>query len=173
MTKSREMVLIGGTVKLLRERHSWAGETHIQKTAFVSKVLKGVPFESEFVLYKHGPFSFEMSTSLVHMRTRGLLSISQNPGYGPSFDVNEPLWKALDRTASQYFEQYEADLAAVCDVLATKNVAWLERVATATYLNSLRPNASVEERTNELVQLKPHIPYALARDAFDEVASIS
>lgn len=172
MTTSREMVLIGGTVKLLREGLSWAGETHIQKTAYVAKTLKRVPFESEFVLYKHGPFSFEMSTSLVHMRTRGLLSISQNPGYGPSFDVAEPLWKALDRSASNYFEKYEADIASISAVFASKNVAWLERVATAVYLNSLRPTSSVEDRAAELVQLKPHIPYALAMDAFTQVESI-
>jgi uncharacterized protein YwgA len=170
MTTSREMVLIGGVVKLLRDRNSWAGETHVQKAAFVAKQMKHVPFESEFVLYKHGPFSFEMSTSLVHMRTRNLLKTLQNPGFGPTLEVNEALWRALDRSAGDYFEQFEDDVSDVCDLLATKNVASLERFATAVYLNSTMPNTSVEERASKLVELKPHIPSDLARAAFDEVA---
>lgn len=172
MTTSREIILVGGVVKLLRDRRSWAGETHIQKTAFVAKILKAVPFESEFVLYKHGPFSFDMSTSLVHMRTRGLLSTTPNPGYGPTFDVNEGLWHALDSSADNYFERYEADVASVCDVLASRNVASLERIATAVYLIQSMPDSTDEDRANELTKVKPHIHIELARVAFEEVALI-
>lgn len=172
MTKSREMSLIGGVVKLLREEHSWTGETHIQKTAYIAKMLRDVPFESEFVLYKHGPFSFDMSKSLVHMRSRSLLSISPNPGYGPTFEVNLPLWAAVERSTGGYFAQFEGALREVCSFLGNRNVGALERLATAVFLNAEHPNASVDEKAEKMISLKPHILRALAISAFEEVTLI-
>lgn len=168
MTTTKEMVLIGGVVKALRDRDSWTGETHVQKATFIAKVVKHVPFESEFVLYKHGPFSFDLSKSIVHMRSRGLLVTEINPGYGPSFSIKETLWRALDRTASNVFAQYEASISRICEVLAPKNVSELERIATAIYVSELLPNSSKKEKINELVRLKPHILPDLAKRAFEE-----
>lgn len=170
MTTTREMVLIGGVVKALRDRHSWTGETHVQKATFIAKVVRRVPFESEFVLYKHGPFSFDLSKSIVHMRGRGLLVTDVNPGYGPSFSVKETLWRALDRTASNIFAQYEASISRICEILAPKNVSELERIATAIYVSELLPNSSKEEKINELVRLKPHILPDAASKAFEEAS---
>jgi len=173
MTTTREMVLVGGVAAALRERGSWTGETHVQKAAFVAKVLKHVPFESEFVLYKHGPFSFDLNKSLVHMRARGILSLTQNPGYGPSFEVNRPLWNALNQAAGNVFRQYSEGIDVICDTLATKNVAELERIATAIFLSVSHSDWSREELAEELVRVKPHIPPELARHAFDEAAQLA
>ncbi|MER9455743.1 hypothetical protein [Mesorhizobium sp. M0478] len=168
MTTTKEMVLIGGVVKALRDRGSWTGETHVQKATFIAKVAKHVPFESEFVLYKHGPFSFDLSKSIVHMRSRGLLVTEVNPGYGPSFNIKEILWRALDRTASNIFAQYEVSILQICEILAPKSVSELERIATAIYVSELLPNSSKEEKIKELVRLKPHILPDLASRAFEE-----
>lgn len=132
--------------------------------------MKNVPFESEFVLYKHGPFSFDLSKSIVHMRGRGLLLTEVNPGYGPSFSIKETLWRALDRTASNIFAQYEASISQICEILAPKNVAELERLATAVYVSEILPNSSKEEKARELVRLKPHILPDLAKRAFEEAS---
>jgi uncharacterized protein YwgA len=167
------MVLIGGVVRSLRQRNSWAGETHIQKAAYIAKEIRGVPFESEFVLYKHGPYSFDLNKSVVHMRGRGILSTIQNPGFGPTMEVNEPLWVALDNAIGHYFSQFEAGINSVCDVLATKNVGELERLATAVFLNKSLGDTSIEEKADEMVRIKPHIPPDLARRAFDEVRALS
>ena len=172
MTTSREMVLIGGVAKALKDRGSWTGETHIQKTAYVAKVKRNVPFESEFVLYKHGPLSFDMSKSIVHMLSRGLLSTESNPGYGPSFEVAEPLWRALNNRLDNYYSNFGESIASISDFLAKKNVGELERIATAVYVASNFPALSVEEQARTITKLKPHIPQESALRALGEAESI-
>ena len=48
----------------LREHGSWTGETHVQKAAYFVQELLGVPSGFRFVLYRHGPFSFDLRASL-------------------------------------------------------------------------------------------------------------
>ena len=76
MTSASEIHLVGRVVEILGEMHSWCGETHIQKTAYVAKVIKNVPFESKFILYKHGPYSFDMNGVLNHMRSQNILLVT-------------------------------------------------------------------------------------------------
>ncbi|RWO58547.1 hypothetical protein [Mesorhizobium sp.] len=172
MTTSREMVLIGGVVKALKDRGSWTGETHIQKAAYIAKVRRNIPFESEFVLYKHGPFSFDMSKSIVHMLSRGLLYTENNPGYGPSFRVSDSLWKALNTRLDSFYSQFEAGIYSVSSALARKNVAELERVATAVYVMSNFSNFSLEEQAKTITKLKPHIAQEMALGALREAELI-
>jgi uncharacterized protein YwgA len=173
MTTKKEMVLIGGVAKFLRERGSWTGETHIQKTAFIAKTKREVPFESDFVLYKHGPFSFDMNKSIGHMLTRGVLTAYTNPGYGPSFRLNEALWRAIDKTVGGYFDQFETDLGIICDITAGKNVAELERIATAVYVIDSFPDVAPDEQAATICKLKPHISRDLAIQAISEARRIN
>lgn len=172
MTTSKEMVLIGGVARTLRERGSWTGETHIQKAAYISKIRRSIPFESEFVLYKHGPFSFDMNKSIVHMLSRGLLRSESNRGYGPSISVNSSLWNALNIRLGNFYEQFQSDIYAICDLLARKNVAELERVATAVYVSVNFPLLSWEDRAVTISKLKPHIDRDAAVAALREAESI-
>jgi uncharacterized protein YwgA len=52
----------------LRRAGSWAGETHMQKAIFFLQELIKVPLGFEFLLYKHGPFSFDLRDELTFMR---------------------------------------------------------------------------------------------------------
>jgi hypothetical protein len=61
MTISADYALVGAIIKELADAGSWCGETHIQKTAYVAKELLGVPIAASFILYKHGPYSFDLS----------------------------------------------------------------------------------------------------------------
>lgn len=54
---NRAAVLLN-LVETLRSKGSWASETHFQKAAYFLQELLRVPLEFEFILYKHGPFSF-------------------------------------------------------------------------------------------------------------------
>jgi uncharacterized protein YwgA len=76
MTRIKEFVLVGGIVRSLNAVGSWCGETHIQKTSYIAKHVKGVPLESDFTLYKHGPFSFDLNAVLNEMRSQNLLSVT-------------------------------------------------------------------------------------------------
>src|ERR1700722_18048872 len=99
MTSASEIHLVGRVVEILDEMHSWCGETHIQKTAYVAKVVENVPFESKFILYKHGPYSFDMNAVLNHMRSQNILIVTPQGTYGSSYRLNEGLWTALSRAA--------------------------------------------------------------------------
>lgn len=173
MTSSKDIVLIGGVIRELRKAGSWTGETHIQKTSYVAQVCRGVPLEAEFVLYKHGPYSFDLNKSLSHMRFRSVAAISPNPGYGPSFELNEDLWTAIDKALGKFFRSYEKTVQEVCGLLAKKNVAELERLATAVFVATNFAEISPIDMTNKLVELKPHISREEAAAAFAEARSYS
>jgi uncharacterized protein YwgA len=165
MTTTKEMVLIGGIARSLAKHGSWCGETHIQKTAFIAKHAFKVALESDFVLYKHGPYSFDLNKSLSHMIARGVLRLETNPGYGP---LNEKFWEALNNSAENIFSRYSDNIEKACTVLGSKNVAELERVSTAFYLIDEDPEISDDDGAQKLSQLKPHIQADLARAAFVE-----
>jgi uncharacterized protein YwgA len=173
MTKTSEMILIGGIAKALRDRGSWTGETHIQKASYIAKVVREVPFESDFVLYKHGPFSFDLSKSISHMVGRSFLYLEVNPGYGPSYRLSEQLWKALDNSLQQYYKTYESSILSICTILAKKNVAELERIATAVYVSSNHPLFDSEENASMIMRLKPHITRELALEAVCEARTLA
>mgnify|MGYP001167375148 CR=1 FL=1 len=172
MTTSREMVLIGGVVNSLRSRGSWTGETHIQKTAYVAKIRRNVPFESEFVLYKHGPFSFELSKSIGHMLSRDLLSSENNRGYGPSYALNRSLWTALNKGLSDFYSDFSNAIDDIGIRFSNKNVAELERIATAVYVVDKHPHDSDEFRAEIITKIKPHISRETALEALQEAAEI-
>src|ERR1035441_4963526 len=53
---------------------SWCGETHIQKATYFLQELLGVDLGFEFVLYRHGPFSFELRDELSSMQADDILT---------------------------------------------------------------------------------------------------
>jgi uncharacterized protein YwgA len=110
MTTTKEYILIGGIVCSLNQNKSWSGETHIQKTAFIAKHVLLVPFESEFVLYKHGPYSFDLSSSLMKMRTQHMLEAIPQGQYGSSYELNSVLWSALNRAAGNVYDRYRTKI---------------------------------------------------------------
>lgn len=85
---AQEAILVR-LARRLYEHGSWSGETHIQKTTYLASVLLAIPFDFDFILYKHGPFSFELRDELDDMRVDGLLErVPQGPRYGPRLLVS-------------------------------------------------------------------------------------
>src|SRR5262249_17472717 len=92
--------LIARLARTMRENDSWTGETHIQKAPYLLQVLTDVPFDFDFILYKHGPFSFELRDELGDMQAdRYLQREPQDPPYGPRFDVTDRGRQLEDRFA--------------------------------------------------------------------------
>src|ERR1700738_1219654 len=90
MTQWDRFVLVAELANRMRNEGSWAGETHLQKCVYFLQELLGVPTDYDFVLYKHGPFSFTLREELGEMRSEGLLEIRMNPQpYGPSLVATE------------------------------------------------------------------------------------
>lgn len=168
MTSASEIHLVGGVVQILNEFHSWCGETHIQKTAYVAKVVENVPFESKFILYKHGPYSFDMNAVLNYMRSQNIVTVTPQGHYGSSYKLNEGIWAVIARTAGPRLMSFNRELRFVCDLLAKRKVAELERIATAVYVRFNFKSLSLEEQIAKLNELKPHIGLPEARLAFSE-----
>jgi hypothetical protein len=150
-------------------RGSWCGETHIQKATFFLQELTGVELGFDFVLYRHGPFSFDLRDELQLMQADDLISIQvRQAGYGPSLvptPFSEIFLERFPKTTSRYSERVEF----VATELSNTNVAELERIATAFYITQRTPEANVDERADELVELKPHISREDAFRAFEYV----
>ncbi len=159
-------VLLSLTQQLRREG-SWTGETHVQKAAYVLTRVLGVPLGYEFILYKHGPFSFDLRRELNAMRAEGFLAweVRALP-YGPSLKEGE-LADALKRQFSAAAKRYEKQIEFVAKRLGGKDVKTLERFATAIYV-TLDMEAPREERAARIHKLKPHVSIPEAELAVKE-----
>lgn len=166
---AQEAVLVGLTHRL-HEHGSWCGETHLQKAAYLLHELLGVPFEFDFILYKHGPFSFELRDELSSMRGDRLLErVPQPPPYGPrvyTTDRGRELEDRFQRTMNRHGPQLDW-LAAQ---LGERGVIELERLATALWVTrQMGRDAAVDDRAEALNELKPHVSVAAAAEAVEEI----
>ena len=154
----------------LRSHGSWAGETHVQKAAYLMQELLGVPADFRFVLYKHGPFSFDLRDFLNRMDTWGFIRFEEQPyPYGPKITEGElsPSLRRQSEAPSLYAKQIEF----VAKQLRSCNVSDLERIATALFIER-DSSVPAEKRAERLVTLKPHISPTDAPRAFERLAEI-
>lgn len=167
MTVTLDYAIVGLIVRKLKDYGSWCGETHIQKTAFVAREVLGVPLSASFVLYKHGPFSFDLNGILGSMRADRVLSLMPQGRYGPSF-ANEPSMESVFRQFQGELEKIAPKIERLASYFGPKNVSDLERIATAIFITLKRPNDGAETRAAELNGLKPHIAIPAALTAVAE-----
>jgi uncharacterized protein YwgA len=86
MKQSHRAAVIALLNREMLHNGSWCGETHIQKAMFLLQDLLGVDTGFDFILYRHGPFSFELRDELAAMQADGLLElVLRQPGYGPTY----------------------------------------------------------------------------------------
>ena len=157
MKRSQRAALLTLLNRQMLKRGSWCGETHIQKATFFLQELLGVEANFEFILYRHGPFSFELRDELSSMQADGLLELTvRREGYGPTYvptSFSETFLERFPKTTARYIKQIEF----VSDELTDKGVAELERLATALFVANREGVRDVEQRAERLVELKPHI----------------
>lgn len=172
MNRLQRAAVLVRLVDRLREQGSWCGETHIQKATYFLQELLDTPMELEFILYKHGPFSFDLRDELTSLRADGILELEpQEPPYGPKFTttrIGEELLTRSPRTLAQY----ETAIDFVANALGRRDVADLERLATALYVTR-EGAASVSERAQMLHELKPHVLLASAQSAIQELDQLA
>jgi uncharacterized protein YwgA len=170
MEKLEQFAILGRLIELMREHGSWCGETHVQKCTYFLQSIRSVPTGFEFILYKHGPYSFDLSDVLGSMRANSIVSIQPRYPYGVSIHT-DVLYGQLVRMYAATLHRYDADIRFVAEELGSKTVAELERLATALYVTNLenKDGQDVESRATELNRLKPHIPLSDARVAVKAV----
>lgn len=165
MKRGQRLALLTLLAREMRKRGSWCGETHIQKATFLLQELLGVDAGFDFILYRHGPFSFDLRDELFLMQADDLLELCvRAQGYGPTYaptSFSEEFLGRFPKTVSRYSGRIEF----IADELNSKGVAELERIATAFFLCSREDISDERECAERLVMLKPHISSTEAREA--------
>lgn len=147
----------------------WCGETHIQKTAFFLNGLMGVQLGYDFILYKYGPYSFDLRDDLVAMKANRFLKAEPKYPYGPSFSLGE-LGNVVIGEFSETLSLYEKQIGFITQELGNKGVVELERISTALLITMEHKNQSgTDNRADRLIEIKPHISLRDAQDAVKTV----
>ena len=174
MKRLQRAAVLLSLVKALKQKGSWCGGTHIQKATFFLQDLLEVPLGFSFVLYKHGPYSFDLTDELTALRADSVMDLQvRDSRYGPCYSAGE-LGDVVIRRCSATARRYQPQVDFVAEKLGSKGVVELEQVATALYV-SLKEGAGTpaEERAVRINKVKPHISIAEARQAVNEVDGIS
>jgi len=173
MEKFKRYAIILSLIESLMKNNSWCGETHIQKTTYFLQEMLRVPLGFEFILYKHGPFSFGLSDELMAMRANMMVELKSHLPYGPSI-VPGPTSGQLKRLFPNTIKKYCKEVEFVAKEMGSYNVADLERVATALYVILKTEN---REKTSDMAsyinKIKPHISVEKAHIALEQEATIN
>jgi len=168
---SKEAIILKLTERL-RHHKSWCGETHIQKSAYLLQELMKVPLGFNFILYKHGPFSFDLKDELTEMRADFLLGWQERPDpYRDSLMV-APLGEGLLEMDATEVKKYSDPIEFIATIINNKGVKDLEKISTAFYVTNTCGSLSTEERIKKLREFKPHITEEEAQQAVYEIDTI-
>ncbi len=172
MDRMQRAGLLTRLIEELREKGSWCGETHVQKATFFAQELAEIPLGFNFILYKHGPFSFDLRDELTALRADGLLELETQESYGPRISPT-PQSEYIKSLYPMTLEKYGPAVEFVTNQLSDKGVIELERLATAFYVSLPAEETSVDERSTRLTALKPHISQKDAKDAIQAIDKIA
>lgn len=170
MGRMKNAALITKLVEQLREQGSWCGETHIQKTTYFLQNLMEVPLGFDFILYKHGPFSFGLRDELTALRADGILALEHDDRYSPRIASTKRGTSIQDRFPNT-LAKYQGSISFVAKKLGSKGVVQLERLGTALYVK-LQGDCAPGQQVARIRDLKPHIAAPDARKAVQEVDRI-
>jgi hypothetical protein len=141
----------------------------MQKAAFFLQELMDVTMGFDFILYKHGPFSFDLRDELTFMRAQAFLRLEPQYPYGPTLVGGEKS-ELLKQTFRQTIDRHLTKIRFVSQKLGNKTVVELERTATALYIKFREPAAA--DPVERLRNLKPHVALPEAQAAVSEVEQI-
>lgn len=170
MNAYQRMALLLRLMELLREKGSWCGATHIQKSAYFAQDLTKVPFRYDFVIYKYGPFS-----SLLRDELSGMLALLvaeldvHDMFFSPKYGIGRRGRKVME-TFGECIEKYKNQLEFVSDKIGQMKIKELEQVGTALFVTREMGNeASVHVRCERLLRRKPHIAEGDAVTAIERI----
>ena len=148
----------------LRGKGSWTGKTHVIKTLFLASCRTQLPFD--YILYKHGPYSFDVETELEQMRSYRAVDSSLVSGYGPQ--LKEGPGKEF-LTEHRMDPAQAAAIDEACRFVGSSDVAKLEALASVAWIRNREGVTSAHAVVARLRELKPHIPQDTAVWAEGEV----
>ncbi|MCH8027159.1 MAG: hypothetical protein IID63_03445 [candidate division Zixibacteria bacterium] len=158
-------------VEQLQFKHSWCGETHIQKATYFLQELTKVETNFDYVLYKHGPFSFDLRDELSSLTANRLVDWHPQSPYGSKCHVTSN-GKELKSVLNELINEYDLAIEFVSEHLARENVAELERLGTALYFIKSDSSLNSEALARKVHEIKPHVSYAEAYKAVTRVREL-
>ena len=103
----------------LRERGSWAGETHVQKATYFLQELTRVPLGFDFIMYKYGPYSFDLHDELTAMQANQLLGLKPQLPYGPTLWPGE-MSPVLKKRFRETIDRYQSEVRFIAEKLGQR-----------------------------------------------------
>jgi len=172
MKRTQKLVVLSRLLSDIRKQGSWGGETHLQKAVYLLEELEGVPLEYPFVLYKHGPFSFDLRDELNLMRADGLMDLVPRPyPYGPSYMRTQAAGE-LEERFPKTLGALEKKIAFVANTVRDRSAADLEKLGTALFLIKESPASEDLPLAEGLHAAKPHVSVESALEAIHEMRGI-
>jgi uncharacterized protein YwgA len=175
MNRIKRAAILCELITRLRAAGSWAGETHIQKAMYLLQDMLDVPTEYPYILYKHGPYSFDLSDDLSALRADGMLEEQiQAPPYGPRYAVT-PFGGTLREDYPKTLDKHQRAIQIAATAIGDKNVGEVERLATALFVtrrDKESHDGSVRSRAERLNRLKPHVSLDRAVEAVEDVDNL-
>jgi hypothetical protein len=168
MSPIQQQVVLLNLIQAMKDSNSWCGETHIQKSIYFLQEALDVPLGLEFVLYKHGPFSFDLRQILGEMRASLLIEVKSREPYGSSLEPSES-GRALQERFPSTSRRYAGQVNFIAERLGARGVVDLERMSTALYVTKQARQASPMDRAVSVTRLKPHIQLDRAIESVNEV----
>lgn len=155
MNEQNRRTLVCLILDALKVEDSWCGETHIQKAAYLAKAMFGIPLEEyDFVLYRYGPYSSELTWDLVLMRNLDMVAITPKYPYGASYATKEK-----EDISSDLSKKYGEKINFIAKKFGSNGVGYLEKLCTAHWIVASEKycNKTPEEQAKYLSEIKTHI----------------
>jgi len=166
MERLKRSAIVLSLIEHLREKGGWCGETHIQKSTYFLQELLNVPLGFKFILYKHGPYSFDLSDELMAMRADMIVQLKSQQPYGPSI-VPGPTSEQLKRLFPKALKEYENKVSFIASQFAEYGIAALERIATAFFIANQNDMDTRQQIATKINDIKPHISMKEALEALE------
>lgn len=166
----RKAVLLA-LIDKMNKTGSWSGETHIQKAMYFLQTVCKVPTGYDFILYKYGPFSFDLRDELSEMLTNNILKIKLQPyPYGSSYSLGDLADNLFERYPVTT-KKYKKKIHLIAEKIATYDVADLEKLSTALYFMQEKRLDKISELAKKINSVKPHITRDDANVALKQVST--
>lgn len=172
MNNVKEMTLALEMLQALRSHKSWSGETHLQKAMFIFTSQKPNALGSNFVLYKHGPYSFELHEQISTLCMLQLVERQPHPPYGPRLCLTERGEKFLCKHKDSLESDHIGLVNRIAQNIGDKGVNQLEKLATALWFSKQYPNKNRDDLAKDINTVKPHIQLEEALESFSNLDHI-
>lgn len=149
---------------------SRCGEVHIQKACYLLEELFGDPLGLEFILYKHGPYSFDLNDELTAMRADNIIELrTKFQFYAPSLLPAENS-QLIKNMYPKTIKKFEPLVKFISENFASYGVPTLEKISTALYVTRKEDtDGSIEDRSRRIHKLEPHVTVEEACEAIKNI----